>query len=343
MLNNEMISDDEQTDINRTSWKLLTPDVEQNVIKKYENLRRDIKMIDVDRENFLDIAKKLEQSVSEQNDILSAIGVNEIISVDSNCISETTDVTFSLAKKFNADSKFNMKQLIINLRQSMLNDPERSIIDCGKYQNRIIFEDLILLGSAFEGIQSKGPQMNRFFKQALEQPPAPKAKLARIPRAKLGSKSQPKQHDIKKLNDVDESEKRLKYVHKKLYKMTVKNEKSIPLMQATINPNSFPRTIENFFNIAILTQQNQVCIEIPDGSIEPSIHAFNMPKESDTQFSEEQPILDDVDEDESSDSINDGTNDNVPKKKAISSILSLDMSLYKNLIHIFDISRPAWQ
>src|SRR5699024_3260318 len=188
----------------------------------------------------------------------------------------------------------------------------------------IRFEMLFPTGLAYSRIHHHVPSMARTF-LAPEGRPEKKTPPKRTQRqTQTAQATQPTKYDASNMaNEEDESEKRLRHIHKRFFKLQKNNVTGTPLIQSAVNPESFSTTVENFFNIAFLARQKWIKIDVPDDPDEPTpepvVKAY--PRKSDKKAGQEQPQ-----EEEEADE-----DDNDPRPP-VQSVLTFDYETYEALI-----------
>ena len=337
-------SDVDMDNLNEDDGNIKIPTFAQKkmIAKKFGKLIQNIKDIDFNEDDIIEQLDKMAENTNIQNDYLKENGVNEMMIHDAQCMAVSSQMAYTLVKKYNPESKFNRREFLRLLRQRLLINSKKAGIAIPLGKNPIRFEHLFPTGLALNRIHHHVLPMVRSFIPP-ENCPEKKVRVVRKkvkPPATLAT--QPTKYDASNMaNEEDESEKRLRHIHTKLYKLQRHNPNGVPLMQSAIDPESFAITTENFFNIAFLARQKKIQIDLPapdddddtDDSPDPIVKIFKDGTLTQDSAASTQGPVPSQEQPEEEEDIN---------RPAVQSILTFDFDTYEALISNLDISRSAF-
>lgn len=315
-------------DMTSSELKILTAEEKKKFTEKYRKNYEALKNMDLEDGEFSESVIQMKTHVDKQNQVLEEVGVNELLTHDAKCIALSSEMSLNLVRKFNTESKFDKREFIQRLRQRALNTSRQFGVPANRSQGGstrwIRFDQLFGIGLAYNKVQHQVPMMLRSFIEPEEKPD--KKTAVRTKSAKVQSlMTQPEKVDSTNMtNEEDESEKRLRTIHNSLLKLQKRNP-SIPLIQGSVNPNSFSTTVENFFNMAFLARQKLIKIENGDeeNDFEPLVKALPNPanqEEGAEEIAQEEPE---------------------ENQQMVQSVLTLDFETYEALITNLEITRAA--
>jgi len=309
--------------VDEANFRILSATEKQEAIGIYRKVMDKVKKVDPKEEEFGQMIDKMTNHVNNQNAALQQVGVNELMTMDARTIAISSELSYSIVKKFHSESKFDYQEFLRLLRQRVLKHSRKQGL---KVNNeipndkscKIRYEQMAGTGIAYSKIHYQMPCLNRPFKQPIQDvPPAVSKERRKITRTSPTQTSQPTQYDASNMaNEADESEKRLKFIHHKLKRLE-RQQDHLPFIQVALNPTSFGTTVENFFHFAFLARQQKITLIESDNGVEPWVHTI---EEQEPTTTEKQ-------------------NDNCLSTQ---SILSFDQESYHAMIETLGITRPAF-
>lgn len=301
------------------NFRVLSLEEKKACIKKFRQNRDKVREVDLDGNPIPVVVDKMRANVVGQNETLEEVGVNELLTHDAKVLSLTFHKSYDMVKKFNTEFKFDKRDFNKLLGQ-MVSGAGR--IDNAESASPFRPKHLVKISKMCQHIMHAVPTVIPSF---LTPENHIRKTIVRRPRQTQSSvATQPKRVDSTNMKNVeDESEKRMRKIHEKLEKLQRRNKSGTPLLQSIIDPTSFGKTVENFFNIAFLARQKRIKIE-PD---------LNLP--------DDEPIVtalgaQNVDDDEE-----EGEAAVDTSHKAIQSVLTLDHETFQLLVKNLGITQPA--
>lgn len=308
--------EEDEEDFSR-NFRVLSVQEKKECIKKFRQNRDKVRNVDLDGNPIPVVVDQMRDNVVAQNETLKEVGVNELLTHDAKVLNMTFQKSYDMVKKFNTEFKFDKRDFNKLLGQMMSG---RTRIDNTTYADsasRIRPKHLIKISKMCRRMMHSVPAVIPSFLT----PENHKTRtVVRRPRqAQPTVATQPKRVDSSNMKNVeDASEKRLRKIHEKLTKLQKRNKSGTPLLQSLVHPESFGRTVENFFNIAFLARQKLVKIEpdlnLPDD--EPIVTAMKARDEDEVDLEEE-------------------------GRKSIQSVLTLDHETYRLIVENLGIAHPA--
>lgn len=312
----------DENDIPDGNWKVLSAEEKKIWSKKFRQHSDNVRNVDLEANPIPVVVQKMRDNVMEQNETLSQVGVNEMLTQDAKVLHQTFQKSYNMIKRFNLECKFDKRNFNNRLARRFAGSARIDITTTENSGIRIRPKQIFNIGIKCSRILHHVPTLIRTF---LTPENHKKKTIVRRPRTTQSTvTTQPTRVDSSNMNNQeDESEKRLRQIHKRLHKLQLKNETGTPLLQSTINPTSFGTTVENLFNIAFLARQKKIKIESSnpnDPNDEPIVTALKS------------SIRNDDDEDEEAEEAN-----NPP----IQSVMTFDYETYVSLKKNLNITENA--
>lgn len=321
---NHFLDDMDELDENEIpdgNFKILSAEEKKLWSKKFRQMAENVRNVDLEGNSIPVVVKKMRDNVIGQNETLNQVGVNEMLTHDAKVLNQTFQKSFHMIKRFNTECKFDKHNYNSRLARFLAGNTRLNETSNENPVIRIRPKQLIKIGLKCQHIMHHVSPLTRTF---LTPENHKKKTIVRRPRQTQSSvATQPTRVDSSNMNNKeDESEKRLRQIHNQLHKLQIKNVSGTPILQCTVNPNSFGATVENLFNIAFLARQKMIKIESSDDpNGEPFVTAL---KTSSNRNAE--------DEDEE---------DKKDNRPPVQSVLTFDHDTYELLIKNLHITKPA--
>lgn len=299
--------------------KVLTEKSRKQAMMDYGRIYHETKDLHQSKLDFEATLDKLKQNIENENNVFSKYGINETLALDAKNLALTSEVTLELAKKLQIVDKFNSRKFVTKLKKRILTNAVNSNFCEIDPSRRLKLIHLYPTSKFYNHLYYSVPSFGKNFKTDFD----PSKRVRRAPRnvAKLpkGQAICPSQYDTKKMNSVDESDRRLEHIFKTVKKLERSNNGSVPFLQASFNPDNFSLTVENIFYMAFLARQARVRIDEGDDE-------------------DNEPIIRTKEPDDESSNNESTSNDSCDN---IQSVFSFDMESYKLLIDKLGITGAA--
>lgn len=248
------------------NFKVLSIEEKKIYSKKFRQIAQNVRNVDLESNPIPVVVKKMTENVIGQNETLTQVGVNEMLTHDAKVLHQSFQKSYHMIKRFNTECKFDKRDFNNKLARRLAGI---SRIDETTTESSIIRlrpKQLVNIGIKCRRILNHVPAVTRTF---ITPENHKKKVIVRRPRQTQPTvATQPTRVDSSNMNNKeDESERRLRLIHKQLKKLQLRNVSGTPLLQCTVNPTSFGTTVENLFNIAFLARQKMIKI---DGSDDPN-------------------------------------------------------------------------